>query len=198
MLAVSNGFAEVVDNVMTVLADRAEFAEEIAIDQAHAALRAAEDSLKLLLAQTQLLPKPPTAWRRSRSRWLAGMSLIKRMEKAITNRYAFLCLVNVLLLGLVRRSGQHAQFLRHRAHGHWTGVRPFQICFRWRAYGCRTRLKKIAGDKKLIRVEKPLDALVLVVERGEQLFALVRVTQELVDGLSQRILDARAFELCNY
>ena len=48
LLAVSSGFAEVVDNVMTVLADRAEFAEEIGIDQAHAALRAAEDSLKTL------------------------------------------------------------------------------------------------------------------------------------------------------
>ena len=50
LLAVSSGFAEVVDNVMTVLADRAEFAEEIDIDQAHAALRAAEDSLKTLAA----------------------------------------------------------------------------------------------------------------------------------------------------
>ena len=47
-LAVGGGFAEVVDNVMTVLADSAEFANEIDVERARAALRAAEESLKTL------------------------------------------------------------------------------------------------------------------------------------------------------
>ena len=41
-LAVSSGFAEVVDNVVTVLADAAEFAEEIDVERARTALRRAE------------------------------------------------------------------------------------------------------------------------------------------------------------
>jgi F-type H+-transporting ATPase subunit epsilon len=49
-LAVSGGFAEVVDNVMTVLADSAEFAEEIDIERARVALRTAEERLKKLAA----------------------------------------------------------------------------------------------------------------------------------------------------
>lgn len=47
-LAVSGGFAEVVDNLMTVLADGAEFADEINADAARTALRQAEDKLKTL------------------------------------------------------------------------------------------------------------------------------------------------------
>src|SRR5262245_58726620 len=38
-LAVSGGFAEVVNNVMTVLADSAEFADEIDVERARVALR---------------------------------------------------------------------------------------------------------------------------------------------------------------
>ena len=45
-LAVSGGFTEVVDNVITVLADAAEFAEEIDVERARAALRRAEEQLK--------------------------------------------------------------------------------------------------------------------------------------------------------
>lgn len=48
LLAVSGGFAEVVDNVMTVLADSAEFADEIDTEAARTALREAEDKLKTL------------------------------------------------------------------------------------------------------------------------------------------------------
>lgn len=48
LLAVSGGFAEVVDNVMTVLADGAEFADEIDAEAARTALREAEDKLKTL------------------------------------------------------------------------------------------------------------------------------------------------------
>ena len=48
LLAVNGGFAEVVDNVMTVLADSAEFADEIDAEAARMALREAEDKLKML------------------------------------------------------------------------------------------------------------------------------------------------------
>ena len=44
-------------------------------------------------------------------------------------------------------------------------------------------------------MKKPLDALVLGIERGEQLSTLIRVAQELVDRLLQRILNTRALEL---
>ncbi len=50
LLAVSGGFAEVTDNVMTVLTDSAEFADEINVERARAALQAAEESLKTLAA----------------------------------------------------------------------------------------------------------------------------------------------------
>src|SRR5882672_9712819 len=69
-------------------------------------------------------------------------------------------------LDLFGRGGQHSQLLRHCAHGHWTGVRPFQIRLWWPADGCRSRLEEVASNEKLIRVEEPLDAFVLVVERG--------------------------------
>lgn len=48
VLAVSGGFAEVVGNVMTILADTAEFADEIDAEAARTALREAEDKLKTL------------------------------------------------------------------------------------------------------------------------------------------------------
>jgi F-type H+-transporting ATPase subunit epsilon len=48
ILAVNGGFAEVVDNVMTVLADTAEFAEEIDAERARADLQVAEENLKTL------------------------------------------------------------------------------------------------------------------------------------------------------
>ena len=47
-LALSGGFAEVVDNVMTVLADSAELADEIDLEAAHTALGEAEEQLKTL------------------------------------------------------------------------------------------------------------------------------------------------------
>ena len=47
-LALSGGFAEVVDNVMTVLADSAELADEIDLEAARTALGEAEERLKTL------------------------------------------------------------------------------------------------------------------------------------------------------
>jgi F-type H+-transporting ATPase subunit epsilon len=48
ILAVKGGFAEVVNNVMTILADGAEFANKIDVEEARADLRTAEDELKTL------------------------------------------------------------------------------------------------------------------------------------------------------
>jgi F-type H+-transporting ATPase subunit epsilon len=47
-LVVGGGFAEVSDNVMTILADSAEFANEINVDRARTALQKAEAELKSL------------------------------------------------------------------------------------------------------------------------------------------------------
>ncbi|NOT57487.1 MAG: F0F1 ATP synthase subunit epsilon [Deltaproteobacteria bacterium] len=47
-LVIGGGFAEVSDNVVTVLADSAEFANEIDADRARAALQKAETELKSL------------------------------------------------------------------------------------------------------------------------------------------------------
>ena len=47
-LALSGGFAEVVDNVMTVLADSAEFADEVDSEAARTAVAEAEEKLKTL------------------------------------------------------------------------------------------------------------------------------------------------------
>ena len=100
-----------------------------------------------------------------------------------------------LLLG---RRGQHTQLLGHRAHGHRAGVGPFQIRLWRRTDGGSTGLEEVAGDQELVGVEQTLDTLVLGVERRKKFSALIRVAQELVDGLLQRILDARALELCHH
>ena len=67
-LVVSGGFAEVVDNVMTVLADSAEFANEIDVERARAALRAAEDSLKTLAVNDPAFAEAQTARQRAQAR----------------------------------------------------------------------------------------------------------------------------------
>ena len=67
-LAVGGGFAEVVDNVMTVLADSAEFANEIDVERARAALRAAEDSLKTLAVNDPAFAEAQTARQRAQAR----------------------------------------------------------------------------------------------------------------------------------
>lgn len=67
-LAVSGGFAEVVDNVMTVLADAAEFAGEIDIERARVALRAAEERLKNLSPSAPDFAAIEAAHQRARAR----------------------------------------------------------------------------------------------------------------------------------
>ena len=67
-LVVSGGFAEVVDNVMTVLADSAEFANEIDIERARAALRAAEESLKTLAVNDPAFAEAQAARLRAQAR----------------------------------------------------------------------------------------------------------------------------------
>jgi F-type H+-transporting ATPase subunit epsilon len=67
-LAVSGGFAEVVDNVMTVLADTAEFAEEIDVERARVALHAAEDRLRKLAASDPEFAEIDTARLRAQAR----------------------------------------------------------------------------------------------------------------------------------
>lgn len=68
LMAVSSGFAEVVDNVMTVLADSAEFADEIDVGRARRALRAAEDSLKTLSGSDPAFAEAQAARQRAQAR----------------------------------------------------------------------------------------------------------------------------------
>src|SRR5207302_876277 len=58
-----------------------------------------------------------------------------------------------------------------------------------------TGLKEVAGDQELVGVEQAFHPLVLGVERRQKFSALIRVAQELIDSLLQRILDTRALEL---
>ena len=67
-LAVSGGFAEVVDNAMAVLADSAEFANEIDVERARTALRAAEESLKNLAANDPAFAAAQAAHLRAQAR----------------------------------------------------------------------------------------------------------------------------------
>jgi F-type H+-transporting ATPase subunit epsilon len=75
-LVVSGGFAEVVDNVMTVLADSAEFADEINVERARAALLAAEESLRTLAESDPAFVETQAARLRAQARLeVAGMSV---------------------------------------------------------------------------------------------------------------------------
>jgi F-type H+-transporting ATPase subunit epsilon len=67
-IAVSGGFAEVVDNVATILADGAEFANTIDIEQARAELRAAEEILKTTDASDPAFAEAEAARRRAQVR----------------------------------------------------------------------------------------------------------------------------------
>ena len=67
-LAVSGGFAEVVENVVTVLADAAEFAEEIDAERAEAALSRAQERLEELSPYSAEYEAVEAAVRRARNR----------------------------------------------------------------------------------------------------------------------------------
>ncbi len=69
VLAVGSGFAEVADNVMTVLADSAQFAEEIDVEQARISLRAAEENLKTLTVTDPAFAEAEAA-RRQAQAWI--------------------------------------------------------------------------------------------------------------------------------
>jgi F-type H+-transporting ATPase subunit epsilon len=67
-LAVSGGFAEVRDNIVTILTDSAEFADEIDVERARAALRAAEESLRTLAVTDPVFVEVQAAHQRARVR----------------------------------------------------------------------------------------------------------------------------------
>ncbi|HEV8715192.1 MAG TPA: F0F1 ATP synthase subunit epsilon [Candidatus Binatia bacterium] len=67
-LAVSGGFAEVRDNVVTILTDSAEFADEIDVERARVALRAAEESLRTLAVTDPIFVETQAAHQRAQVR----------------------------------------------------------------------------------------------------------------------------------
>lgn len=67
-LAVSGGYAEVLDNVMTVLAPAAEFAEEIDAARARAAKERAERAMAGLNPEEKDWETAQAAWRRAQAR----------------------------------------------------------------------------------------------------------------------------------
>jgi len=75
-LAVSGGFAEVRDNVVTILTDSAEFADEIDVERARAALRAAEESLRTLAVTDPVFIEVQAAHQRARVRIEVAESVV--------------------------------------------------------------------------------------------------------------------------
>lgn len=67
-LAIAGGYAEVLDNVMTVLADAAEFAGEIDAARAERAKRQAEDKIKALNPDDAEFPACQAALKRAEAR----------------------------------------------------------------------------------------------------------------------------------
>lgn len=67
-MVVSGGFAEVVDNVMTVLTNSAELAQEINMERARAALHKAESALKTLSPVDPDFPETQAAFLRAQAR----------------------------------------------------------------------------------------------------------------------------------
>jgi F-type H+-transporting ATPase subunit epsilon len=67
-LALSGGYAEVLENVMTVLADAAEYADEIDVERARGAEQRAEQQMAELGPQHEEFPAAEAALRRARVR----------------------------------------------------------------------------------------------------------------------------------
>ncbi len=67
-LVIGGGFAEVSDNIMTVLADSAEAIKEINVERARTALQKAEESLKTLSPTDPTFAEADAARRRAQAR----------------------------------------------------------------------------------------------------------------------------------
>ena len=67
-LVIGGGFAEVSDNIMTVLADSAEAVQEINVERAQVALKKAEESLKTLSPTEPTFAEVDAARRRAQVR----------------------------------------------------------------------------------------------------------------------------------
>jgi F-type H+-transporting ATPase subunit epsilon len=67
-MAISGGFAEVVDNSMAVLTDSAELAGEINVERARTALHKAEEALKNLSPTDPTFPDAQAAFQRAQAR----------------------------------------------------------------------------------------------------------------------------------
>jgi F-type H+-transporting ATPase subunit epsilon len=68
VLALGGGFAEVVDNVMTVLADSVEIASEINVARARLALQRAQESLRTLDITDPVFAETQAAYQRAQVR----------------------------------------------------------------------------------------------------------------------------------
>lgn len=68
VMVVSGGFAEVVENVMTVLTDTVELPTQIDVERARTALRKAEDALKALSPIDAAFPETQAAFQRAQAR----------------------------------------------------------------------------------------------------------------------------------
>jgi F-type H+-transporting ATPase subunit epsilon len=71
MLVVGGGFAEISDNVMTILADSAELINEIDVERARVALQKAEEELKTLTPTDTAFAEAEAARRRAHARLTA-------------------------------------------------------------------------------------------------------------------------------
>jgi F-type H+-transporting ATPase subunit epsilon len=68
VMAVSGGFAEVINNIMTVLTDSAELAGEINVERARRALQKAEEALKTLSPPNPAFMETQAALQRAQAR----------------------------------------------------------------------------------------------------------------------------------
>lgn len=68
VMAVSGGFAEVINNTITVLADSAELAREINVERARRALQKAEEALKTLSPPDPAFTETQAALQRAQAR----------------------------------------------------------------------------------------------------------------------------------